>query len=93
MQATKYSHVGGDMLFTLSQVLTSILVRKSDLVTIQYGRSAQRRYTDMDPKEQKEHLLFERFKMCLDRAGTEGLHLKVKAVNNQEESAVKVMPS
>jgi hypothetical protein len=74
----------------LVQVRTSVLVTVRELKAVAYGGTAHRKYLDMEPTEQANHLLFENFKMCLQRAHVEGVSLTVDAVNGVKAPALKV---
>ncbi len=74
----------------LVQVRTSVLVTARELKAIAFGGVAHHRYLDMEPGEQANHLLFENFKMCLQRAHVEGVSLTVEAVNGVKAPALKV---
>ncbi len=77
------------MLFSV-QVLTSVLLSTKDLTAVAYGSKAHQTYLDMEDGERHNHLLFERFKMCLQRVSTEGESLTVEAVDGTRVPALRV---
>ena len=78
-----------------TQVLTSILLRKSgqsDLTAVGFGNgSARQAYDRMSDADKNNHLLFERFKMCLLDADNHGEGiLMATATNGERRPAILV---
>jgi hypothetical protein len=63
---------------------------RDDMIAIAYGKEAHDRYLDMEPEEQQDVILFERFKMSLTQAETYGADLTVTAMDGTAKPAVQV---